>query len=107
MGVTPMYRKKTCACGCGRVGRFHTYASNACRQRAFRKRKKSYIDIKAGAVSSMLIDIFGEDICNPIFDDLNQISGDKNTKHVDDALEKLIYAMQHKINLTKKARRVE
>ena len=102
-----MYHKKTCACGCGRVGRFHTYATNACRQRAYRNRKVEHIDIKAKTVSSWLIDMFGEDDCQPIFNHLNEVSGNKATKHIDDALEQLIYLFQARITkLEKKARRV-
>jgi len=108
MGVTPMYRKKTCKCGCGRVGRFHTYATSACRQRAYRQRQKKNIDIKAATVSSWLIDMFGADKCEPIFESLNKISGDKNCSHIDNALEHLVYLVQDKIRKeTRKQRRVE
>jgi len=108
MGVTPMYRTKKCKCGCGRVGRFHTYATSACRQRAYRQRKKEYIDVKAKTVSSWLIDMFGSDNCQPIFDNLNRVAGDKNCSHIDNALEHLVYLVQAKLaKQTRKNRRVE
>ena len=102
------YKKRECACGCGRVGQFEKYATSACRQRAYRQRKKKNIDIKAATVSSWLIDMFGADKCEPIFENLNKISGDKNCSHIDNALEHLVYLVQDKIRKeTRKQRRVE
>lgn len=107
MGVAPMYKTKECKCGCGRVGKFHTYASNACRQRAFRQRQKKHIDLKAKSVSSMLIDIFGADNLKIVFAELNQIPGDKSCKHIENALEQLVYLIQHEINKSaRKGRRI-
>jgi len=101
------WKKKPCACGCGRVGEWSKYATNACRQKAYRRRKNEHIDIKAKTVSTWLIDLFGDEECRQIFDDLNQISGNKNTKHVDDALEKIVYLVQAKLTAAqKKVRRV-
>ena len=101
------YKKRECACGCGRVGQFEKYSSNACRQRAFRQRKLKNIDIKAATVSSWLVDMFGNDDCQPIFENLNHISGNKNVQYADEALEKLIYLFQARITkLERKARRV-
>ena len=101
------FHKKSCACGCGRVGEFSKYSSNACRQRAFRQRKLKNIDIKAATVSSWLVDMFGNDDCQPIFENLNHISGNKNVQYADEALEGLIYLFQAKITkLERKARRV-
>jgi len=101
------YKKKQCACGCGRAGEFAKYATNACRQRAYRKRKVQYIDVKAATVSTWLIDLFGAEDCQPIFDCLNKISGNQNVKHADEALEKIVYLVQSRITkLEKKARRV-
>lgn len=99
------FKKKLCACGCGRVGEFSKYATSACRQRAYRKRKNDFIDIKAKAVSSWLVDMFSEDEMKPIFDDLNKISGNQNVKHCDDALEKLVYLMNHKLTAANKKNR--
>lgn len=101
-----MLHQQECLCGCGRVGYFQKYASNACRQKAYRNRKRNYIDVKAQSVSSMLIDMFGSAACEPIFEALNQISGDKNTMHVDDALEQIIYLTQSQIRKAKGQRRV-
>jgi len=102
------YKKRECACGCGRVGQFEKYATSACRQRAYRKRKKENIDIKAKTVSSWLIDMFGADKCEPIFENLNQVSGDKNCSHIDNALEHLVYLVQDKMRKeTRKQRRIE
>lgn len=101
------YRKKQCDCGCGRVGYFAKYATNACRQRAYRKRKNQTIDGHAKAVSTWLIDMFGEEQCTPIFDHLNQVPGNKNCQHIDAALEQIVYLVQAEFNrLNKKARRV-
>jgi len=102
------WKKKPCACGCGRVGEWSKYATNACRQKAYRKRKTQNIDVKAQTISSWLVDIFGPENCNPIFADLNEIVGKKNTKLASDALEKLVYLVQSEINKNKrKNRRVE
>src|SRR4029450_4785763 len=91
------YKKRTCECGCGRVGQFQKYATSACRQRAYRKRKKDYITVKAQTVSSWLIDMFGKEKGEPIFAELNHIAGDKNCHHIDNALEQIVYLVQDKI----------
>lgn len=108
MDATKNYIKKSCECGCGRVGHFAKYATSACRQRAYRQRKKKYIDVKAATVSSWLIDMFGKEQCEPIFESLNKISGDKNCSHIDAALEHIVYLVQDKIRKeTRKQRRIE
>lgn len=95
------YKKKTCACGCGRVGHFAQYATNACRQKSYRERKKRYADIKAKTVSSWLIDMFGHDACEYLFAELNQIPGYQNNVHLDNALEQLVYLTERKIQEAK------
>jgi hypothetical protein len=91
------YREKKCACGCGRVGRFHTYASSACRQRAYRTRKISYTNTKAQTVVQWMNEQFGHDKVNPVIDTLSKITGKKNTVHLIDALEQIVYLTELKI----------
>ena len=101
------YRKKECACGCGRVGYFSQYATNACRQKAYRRRKRDNVQTKYETLSSFLVDLFGIDDCQPIFENLNQLTGKKNVQFAAEAIEQIVYLTQSKINQdSKKARRV-
>jgi len=55
----------------------------------------------------MLIDIFGADNLKIVFAELNQIPGDKSCKHIENALEQLVYLIQHEINKSaRKGRRI-
>lgn len=91
------YLEKKCACGCGRVGRFHTYASSACRQRAYRTRKTSYTHKKAQTVVSWMCEQFGNKKIDPVINSLSKITGKKNTAHLIDALEQIVYLTELKI----------
>lgn len=102
------FRTKQCACGCGRVGEFAQYATAACRQRAYRQRKKEYNTVKAQSVSGWIIDMFGEDDAQNVFSHLNELKGEENIKRATAALEQLVYLMEAKIRREKsKVRRVK
>jgi len=96
--------KVECECGCGRVGHFQKYATPACKQRAYRNRKKAYSTKKIETVSTWLTDMFGFDQVAPIFEHLNQVTGMRNTAHVTTAIEKLVYLSQAAINKATKKR---
>ena len=86
------YKSKHCP-SCGRVGRFHTFCSNACKQKAYRKRKQEIMLGNIAGTSSMLIDVIGMDAAMPVFEDLNKISGKDNLRHSAAAIEKIVYAI--------------
>lgn len=103
----PHMREKPCR-QCGRVGHWHTFCSDACKQKAYRERKREYTDTHARTVSAWLVEMFGENDCAPIWNDLNSITGQSNIKAVNAALEKIVYLTQSKVRKeTAKARRIK
>ena len=91
------WKQKPCKT-CGRVGEWSMYCSDACKQKAYRKRKVERMLGNISGVSSMLIDLIGEEDALGVFYRLNQISGKVNQERAGQAIEQIIYSVQAKIN---------
>lgn len=101
-GQRVVYRSKHCPT-CGRVGRFHTYCSNACKQKAYRGRKVAIADGTCKTVSYYLVEEFGEHKCTDIFAHLNSITGKRNQEHVNAALIDIIEQFAYKLNTARQS----
>lgn len=91
------YRQKTCP-SCGRVGEFHTFCSGACKQKAYRERKKERNAGEYRALDSYLREDFSRDDYIAITDGLNCVYGEDNAKAVNDALLLMVQVYHNKIN---------
>ena len=90
---------------CGRVGDWCMYCSDACKQKAYRKRKQEKMLGSLSGISSMLIDLIGDVESQSAFDHLNQIVGRKNQEQAGAAIAVIVYAMQNEIrNLADRSR---
>jgi len=82
---------------CGRVGEWRRYCSDACKQKAYRKRKEKKRTGSLLGISSMLIDLIGERDAMDAFDYLNQLSGKRNQELAGEAIAKILYSVQQRM----------
>lgn len=83
---------------CGKRGWFAKYCCDACKQKAYRKRRAAKRAGGLTGISSMLIDLIGDSSANNAFDELNLIKGSRNQEHAGEAIAIVIYAVQSRMN---------
>ena len=91
------FRSKTCPV-CGGVGRFHTYCSAACKQKAYRQRVAKKRELLTQTVCSALVEDMGVGDAMQVFNELNQIPFANHVGHVDEAIRLIINSYRHKIS---------
>lgn len=97
-------RAKPCK-ECGRVGHWHTYCSDACKQRHWRKEQDKKLQGEIKAVDSWLRDDLPEDAVVSINKLLNKVPSKKYAKFINDAMEILITSYHTEIRKAKTGRR--
>lgn len=90
------FRSKVCPV-CGGVGRFHTYCSPACKQKAYRQRIAKKRELLTQAVCAALVEDMGEDNAMMVFNELNQIPFANHVGHVGEAMGIVINSYRQKI----------
>jgi len=83
---------------CGRAGEWGKYCSDACKQKAYRKRMENKRLGNLSGISSMLIDIVGEREAESAFDHLNRLVGKHNQEQAGAAIAVIVYAIQSRMN---------
>jgi hypothetical protein len=102
MNSSKPFPRRSCGCGCGKVGRFYFYSSRACKQRAYRNRREQFERVRFHTISTWLRELLGEDETKVIFDHIYQVKGVNNLNHVTLALESIVYLTQSEIRKVQK-----
>ena len=83
---------------CGRVGDWHTYCSDACKQKMYRKRRKEKHMGEFKALDSYLQEDFSAGDYQTIVSALNAVYGEDNAVAINDALILMVQVYHSKIN---------
>jgi len=92
------YHQKYCPV-CKRVGEFHTYCSNKCKQKAYRQRLDKQRSILTKNVSEILTNDLSENDYMLVFRLLNSIRGKRDIHAVSQALTVITSSYRHAINI--------
>lgn len=98
------YSEKRCVV-CGRVGEWHTYCSDACKQKAYRERRKEKNAGEFRALDSYLREDLPSEDYAFVIDALNRVYGEDNALAVNDAVIRLVETYHAKIVKARKVGR--
>jgi hypothetical protein len=90
---------------CGRVGAWHSYCSNACKQRAYRARIEQEKRNLTAVVCEAIDEDFEDRDAKIIYSLLNTINSKKGAHAVDQALRIIINTYRSKIRTAKTIRK--
>jgi len=99
-----VYSEKTCP-ACGGVGRFHTYCSNKCKQKAYRQRLERDKRNLTATVCAVISEDFSEHEAKLIFSLLNTVKSKRECHAVDQALRIITNGYRQKVHRAKNVRK--
>lgn len=97
-------REKPCKF-CGRVGHWHTYCTDACKQKAYRARLDAKRKGEIKACDSWLLEDLGKEDVLAINALLNQVPGKKYAKLINDAIIIMVQSYHSQIRKAKTGRK--